>query len=342
MLKPASSAGQGPKTVPSNASQTPISASISSGTVSGTSSHDIFIDIIDRVSLDATVDGQIKSLSVDGMVLIKSYLANPTELRLGLNEDLVITNEFFQTSGQKSTDSLCQMEDCLFHESVVLDDFANTKSLVFVPPQGEFVFMRYRVAPSLIQRPPFLIYADVSILDKDRISISVRLRAENYQKSYCGVAAMTLDLPRWISNCQTQIIGQPQNQLCDFVRSEFKVNWTNRRISMAAGDCGFIAKADVDLDRAPRLVRQALLLGSSTAAGTGEISAFPRGLSPKGIIGQYLGPVLLNFELPMFSSSKLQIRYLRLAAGNSAGVTPRRWVRYATQSASFTARFVSN
>eukprot|EP01053_Blabericola_migrator_P001449 Blabericola_migrator_1__1448@NODE_1381_length_4673_cov_78_048198_g926_i0_p1_GENE_NODE_1381_length_4673_cov_78_048198_g926_i0NODE_1381_length_4673_cov_78_048198_g926_i0_p1_ORF_typecomplete_len508_score67_79Adap_comp_sub/PF00928_21/1_4e35Clat_adaptor_s/PF01217_20/3_1e16_NODE_1381_length_4673_cov_78_048198_g926_i03741897 len=324
----------GPKTVPSNASQAPISAS-TGALAGGINSHDIFIDIIDRINLESTTDGQMKSLTADGMILIKSYLTTPVELRLGLNEDLHVSNEFLGMEGGEG--SLCQLKDCLFHESVSIEDFASTKSLLFTPPQGEFVFMRYRVAQSMLQRPPFLVYAETQILDKDRFSVTVKLRSEAYHKAFSGMAAMTLDLPSWITTCQTQIHGASQNQMCDFLPNENKINWTNRRITLSTGDCGFVAKMDVDLTAAPKLVAQALLLGSTSGPG-GGVGAFPRGLSPKGVLNQYFGPVFVNFELPMFTSSKLQIRFLRLASGGN--VVPRRWVRYATQSASFTARFV--
>merc|ERR1712228_721242 len=47
-----------------------------------------------------------------------------------------------------------------------------------------------------------------------------------------------------------------------------------------------------------------------------------------------LGPISMNFEIPMYNVSNLQVRYLRIAEA-MAGYTPYRWVRYVTQSNSY-------
>ena len=48
------------------------------------------------------------------------------------------------------------------------------------------------------------------------------------------------------------------------------------------------------------------------------------------------GPISLSFEVPMYSSSNMQVRYLRIQDGSASPVnTPFRWVRYVTQSSSY-------
>ncbi|KAL8448730.1 hypothetical protein Emag_003856 [Eimeria magna] len=50
------------------------------------------------------------------------------------------------------------------------------------------------------------------------------------------------------------------------------------------------------------------------------------------------GPATLGFEIPMYSVSSLQVRYLRVAE-RQGGFNPFRWVRYVTQSNSYLCRF---
>ena len=50
-----------------------------------------------------------------------------------------------------------------------------------------------------------------------------------------------------------------------------------------------------------------------------------------------MGPINMNFEIPMFNTSNLQVRYLRIADA-MPGYTPYRWVRYVTQSNSYVCR----
>jgi len=54
-------------------------------------------------------------------------------------------------------------------------------------------------------------------------------------------------------------------------------------------------------------------------------------------IRREVGPVNMNFEIPMFNVSNLQVRYLRIAE-NIPGYTPYRWVRYVTESRSYVCR----
>jgi len=70
---------------------------------------------------------------------MKSYLhGNPT-LKLALNEDLAI--------GQIPPNSIkaVLIDDCNFHECVNTAGFADNKTLIIAPPDGEFVVMNYRV-----------------------------------------------------------------------------------------------------------------------------------------------------------------------------------------------------
>jgi AP-4 complex subunit mu-1 len=50
-----------------------------------------------------------------------------------------------------------------------------------------------------------------------------------------------------------------------------------------------------------------------------------------------LGPVSMAFEVPMFNTSNLQVRYLRIAETHK-NYKPHRWVRYVTQSSSYVCR----
>ncbi|RYH00557.1 hypothetical protein EON65_49180 [archaeon] len=65
------------------------------------------------------------------------YVGNP-ELRLALNEDLVIG----KSSGVYGS---VVLDDVNFHECVHLDEFESSKVLHFLPPDGEFSLLNYRV-----------------------------------------------------------------------------------------------------------------------------------------------------------------------------------------------------
>ncbi|RRT80007.1 hypothetical protein B296_00024485, partial [Ensete ventricosum] len=56
-----------------------------------------------------------------------------------------------------------------------------------------------------------------------------------------------------------------------------------------------------------------------------------------GNIAREAGPINMNFTIPMYNASKLQVRYLQIAK-KSPSYNPYRWVRYVTQSNSYVAR----
>lgn len=146
-----------PKTVPSNASHRPIGAvqqsspfegamrSLTRGTLGGgrlLNKNEIFVDILERLTVVLNSCGQVLNTQIDGCVQMKSYLAGSPPLRLALNEDLVIKNEGTR-SGRYAGDPP-QLDDCNFHECAELKDFESHRVITIKPPDGEFVVMNYR------------------------------------------------------------------------------------------------------------------------------------------------------------------------------------------------------
>merc|ERR1740130_1124877 len=75
------------KTKPSNAVHRPIG--MQNDRRSG-DKNEIFVDILERLTVLMSANGAVTSQSLDGSIQMKSYLAGNPELRLALNEDLVI------------------------------------------------------------------------------------------------------------------------------------------------------------------------------------------------------------------------------------------------------------
>ncbi len=89
---------------------------------------------------------------------VKSYLAGNPAIRLALNEDLAVGRQEGNAPrwGTGGGD-VVMLDDCNFHESVVLDRFETERMLELVPPDGEFALMQYRhalvsvIGPAVIQ-----------------------------------------------------------------------------------------------------------------------------------------------------------------------------------------------
>ena len=56
-----------------------------------------------------------------------------------------------------------------------------------------------------------------------------------------------------------------------------------------------------------------------------------------GVLKRGVGPISLQFTIPMYCASRLQVRYLQILK-NDKNYNPYRWVRYVTMSNSYIVR----
>ena len=98
----------------STSTNVPISVGGGKG---GKQKNEIFVDIVERLTILFTANGSIVNSSIDGSIQMKSYLSGNPELSLALNEDLVI--------GKGGNWGSVILDDCNFHECVRLDEFEN-------------------------------------------------------------------------------------------------------------------------------------------------------------------------------------------------------------------------
>ena len=77
---------------------------------------------------------------------MRSYLSGMPELKLGLNDKLLFEATGRRTGGRgMSKGKAVEMEDIKFHQCVRLARFENDRTISFIPPDGEFELMSYRL-----------------------------------------------------------------------------------------------------------------------------------------------------------------------------------------------------
>lgn len=241
-------------------------------------------------------NGYVLNSSIDGNIQMKSYLAGNPELRLALNEDLVV--------GGKGEYGQVVLDDLNFNECVNLNEFDGTRTLTFYPPDGEFVLLNYRITNEF--RVPFKMLPSVEQLSSTKLEILLTLRNEIPQNNYGANVAVRIPVPRSTATVFCEPIGgEGCEQNAEYLANERKVLWTIKKFP---GSTEMTIKIKLSLDTA------------CTSQTKKEI-----------------GPVSMNFEIPMFNVSNLQVRYLRIADAGK-GYSPFRWVRYVTQSSSYVCR----
>ena len=87
--------------------------------------------------IEITYKGNVVNSCIDGCIQMKSYLRGNPELRLVLNEDLMV--------GKSSYGSSLAVDDIIFHSCVGISEFESNKVLTMHAPDGEFTVMNYRI-----------------------------------------------------------------------------------------------------------------------------------------------------------------------------------------------------
>lgn len=98
-------------------------------------------------------NGTILRSEIVGTMKVRCYLSGMPELRLGLNDRVQFQSRgrgiaksitkvtLLDLQGQKAI----EMEDVTFHQCVRLSKFETDRTISFVPPDGEFELMSYRL-----------------------------------------------------------------------------------------------------------------------------------------------------------------------------------------------------
>lgn len=268
--------GSSSKTTPSSAVHKPIAV----GTTRKTKGqkNEIFVDILERLSLTFNSNGYILNSSIDGCIQMKSYLSGNPALRIALNEDLAVGK------AQGAQYGAVVLDDCNFHECVNLDEFESGRVLNLVPPDGEFVVMNYRVTSEF--RPPFRVFPLVEELSPYKLEVIVKIRADIPDSNYGSNVAVRFAVPRTSSSASAQLAPGVQGQSADYDERERQVTWQIKKFQGGA----------------EHTLKTTITLSSPCSATT----------------RREIGPVSLTFEVPMFNASHLQVRYLRIAEASKS------------------------
>lgn len=304
----------GNKTKPSGASNIPITLSgLSNNTNSNYSitkkKNEIYVDIIEKLTVLFNSSGYIVNSSIDGCIQMKSFLAGNPELKLALNEDLNI-GKSNQLGGSVILD------DCNFHDCVNLDEFETNKIIHFYPPDGEFSVMNYRISSGDF-RNPFKIFPSLEIIDSYRMELTCTILADIPDGSHGINIIVRIPLPKCTVSAKTDNHNIQTNS--NFSSSSSDPTGSNSEYSPL--DKRIIWNIRKFPGQTELTLRMKITLDS-------PITASHR---------KELGPISMTFEIPMYNISNLQVRYLRIAETDKS-YNPHRWVRYITQSSSYVYR----
>ena len=113
--------------------------------------NEVYLDIVESVSLLMSPKGVVLKASATGTIEMKTALSGMPELTIGLNDKVGEEASANQTqqSAQSNHKKNIDLADLQFHQCVNLSKFASEKTISFVPPDGKFDLMKYRVTEGI-------------------------------------------------------------------------------------------------------------------------------------------------------------------------------------------------
>ncbi|XP_062029546.1 AP-4 complex subunit mu isoform X1 [Rosa rugosa] len=292
---------QGTKRMPGTA----VTKSVVANEPGGRKREEIFVDIIEKISVTFSSSGYILTSEIDGTIQMKSYLTGNPEIRLALNEDLGIGRGGTSAYDYRSSfgSGAVILDDCNFHESVRLDNFDVDKTLTLVPPDGEFPVMNYRMTQEF--KPPFRINALIEEAGSLKAEVILKLYAEFPSNITANTISVQMPLPKYTMRASFELEPGAVGQTTDFKEANKRLEWGLKKI----------------VGGSEHTLRARLTFSQEF----------------HGNITKEAGPVSMTFTIPMYNSSKLQVKYLQIAK-KSGTYNPYRWVRYVTLANSYVAR----
>lgn len=96
------------------------------------------------------------------------------ECKFGLNDKLIMEKEGGAAAlAANSKNSGVEIDDCTFHRCVKLGKFDTERTITFIPPDGEFELMKYRVtAPA----QPFRLIPTITEESKTKLLINLKVQ----------------------------------------------------------------------------------------------------------------------------------------------------------------------
>ena len=191
------------------------------------------------------------------------------ECKFGLNDKLIMEKESVDGAGASTG---VEIDDCTFHRCVRLGKFDSERTITFIPPDGEFELMRYRVTEA---QQPFRLVPSIREEGKQKLLVNIKIIADFFEDKNATNVVIKIPMPPTAASAKT-VVGKGRAK---YEPGESALVW---RISNFPGKTEATLDAVVDLITATRekpWVRP---------------------------------PVSLDFQIEMYSASGVEVRFLKV------------------------------
>ncbi|KAK4358261.1 hypothetical protein RND71_023871 [Anisodus tanguticus] len=138
--------------------------------------NEVFLDVVESVNILVNSNGQIVRSDVVGALKMRTYLSGMPECKLGLNDRMLL-----EAQGRTTKGKAIDLDDIKFHQCVRLARFENDRTISFIPPDGAFDLMTYRLGTQV--KPLIWVEAQVERHSRSRMEIVVKARSQFKERS---------------------------------------------------------------------------------------------------------------------------------------------------------------
>lgn len=253
--------------------------------------NEVFLDVIESVNLLANASGTVLRSEIVGAIKMRVFLTGMPELRLGLNDKVL-----FESTGRGKSKSV-ELEDVKFHQCVRLSRFENDRTISFIPPDGEFELMSYRLNTHV--KPLLWIEAVIERHAHSRVEYMIKAKSQFKRRSTANNVEIVIPVPH---DADSPRFSSPIGNV-HYAPEINSIIWT---IKSFPGGKEFLMRAHFKL---PSVLSD-------------EVDGKP--------------PIQVKFEIPYFTTSGIQVRYLKIIEKSGYQALP--WVRYITQNGDYMLR----
>jgi AP-1 complex subunit mu len=274
--------------------------------------NEIFLDVVEKLNLLVSANGTVLHSEILGAVKMRSFLSGMPELKLGLNDKVM-----FEATGRNSqgrTGKAVELEDIKFHQCVRLARFENDRTISFIPPDGEFDLMTYRLNTQV--KPLIWVEAVVEPHRGSRIEYMIKTRSQFKSRSVANNVEIIIPVPPDVDSPSFKSsVGN-----VTYLPDKDAVVWT---IKQFHGGREYLMRAHFGLPSISAADYDAGDKKKGAAHGqTGE--------------NAWKSPIAVKFEIPYFTVSGIQVRYLKIIERSGYQALP--WVRYITANGDYQLR----
>jgi len=278
--------------------------------------NEIFLDVVEKLNLLVAANGTVLHSEINGAVKMRSFLSGMPELKLGLNDKLMFeaTGRYQARGSSGGGNKSVELEDIKFHQCVRLARFENDRTISFIPPDGEFDLMTYRLNTHV--KPLIWVEAVVEPHKGSRIEYMIKTRSQFKSRSVANNVEIIIPVPSDVDSPSFKSsVGN-----VTYLPDKDAVVWT---IKQFHGGREYLMRAHFGLPS----------ISASDQNDHGDKRGGRNGGSSEN---SWKAPIGVKFEIPYFTVSGIQVRYLKIIEKSGYQALP--WVRYITANGDYQLR----